>query len=390
MIDFLCRKDIGQTMKEKEVKEICYASGLSFRQTNMIPKDEAMGPSIHYKYDTVFPEPYDIIGEGIVRFKLLYPNAKSVSVSTYEETFELEHVDGYWTADCNVGTGFIAIMVKVDGNDVISSVLPIGFGGNRPLNFIEIMEPGCVIEPMDCEHGTVVMEYIQSKVSNRLERVYVYLPPNYHENVTQKYPVLYLQHGHGENETAWVNQGKVNFIYDNLISQGKAVPAILVMCNGMVSYEQENEIFVGITESFEEMLVTEIMPYIERKYRIYGDKSHRGMAGLSMGSMQTSVITLKHQELFDYVGIFSGFVKDIITDYKEHVQPKYLQTYSKNMKLIYRAIGDKDSYMQAFLDDDKMLAENNVTHERVIYPGLHEWKVWQHCIYDFAQKIFKE
>lgn len=203
-------------------------------------------------------------------------------------------------------------------------------------------------------------------------------------------PVLYLQHGHGENETTWVNQGKVNFIFDNLISQGKANEAIIVMCNGMLTFEKKNEIFLNITEAFEKMLTTEVIPYIEQKYRTYGDKKHRAMAGLSMGSMQTSVVTLKHQELFDYVGIFSGFVRDILTGYEQHIQPEYLKTYSKNIKYIFRAIGEEDIFMDAFLNDDKLLKEYEVEHQRNLYKGYHEWKVWQHCIHDFLCQIFKD
>ena len=268
--------------------------------------------------------------------------------------------------------------------------MPIGFGGNKPINFIENPEQDTVIRPLNCQHGTVVMEYMFSEITDHMERIYLYLPPSYHENTDKRYPVLYLQHGHGENETTWVNQGKVNFIFDNLISQGKANEAIIVMCNGMLTFEKKNEIFLNITEAFEKMLTTEVIPYIEQKYRTYGDKKHRAMAGLSMGSMQTSVVTLKHQELFDYVGIFSGFVRDILTGYEQHIQPEYLKTYSKNIKYIFRAIGEEDIFMDAFLNDDKLLKEYEVEHQRNLYKGYHEWKVWQHCIHDFLCQIFKD
>lgn len=374
----------------KKENEISYSTGLSFRSLNMIPKDENIGPIVNYPYDVVWPKPYEIIGDGVVRFQFYYPDAKKVTFRTYTDAFELKKEGDCWVGECKVGTGFIGIMLNVDGNEVLSPQIPIGFGGNRPINFIEILEQDAVIEPMDCAHGTVVMEYLPSKVSKRLERIYLYLPPNYHENTNEKYPVLYLQHGHGENESTWVNQGKVNFILDNLISQKKVTPMIVVMCNGMVSYEKEEEVYVGITENFEKMLITEVIPYIEDKYRVYGDKEHRAMAGLSMGSMQTSVVTLKNQELFNYVGIFSGFVRDILSGYEGHIQPEFLKNYSKNIKYIFRAMGEDDIFMDAFLKDDKLYEEYGVEYERKIYQGYHEWKVWQHCIHDFVQKIFKD
>ena len=372
------------------MSEVCFQNGLCFGELNMIPKDDSIGPLMHYREDVKYPKAYEVTGEGMVKFHLYIPGAHRVVLRTFTDEFELELENGLWTKEYPVGTGFIGIFLKVDGMDFLYPGIPIGFGGNRPINFIEVLESDAVIEPMDCPHGTVLMEYMNSKVSNRMERIYIYLPPDYHANTDRKYPVLYLQHGHGENETTWVNQGKANFIYDNLIAQKKAEPAIVVMCNGMVSFEKDGEVFVSAAEKFEEMLVTEVIPYVENKYRTYQDKAHRAMAGLSMGSMQTSVVTLKHQDLFDYAGIFSGFVTDFLSGHTQHMQPEYLHTYSKNLKYIFRAMGDADIFMEKFIEDDKILEKYGVEYERVIYKGAHEWKVWQHCLADFIQKIFKE
>jgi len=373
----------------KKESEINYATALSFRKTTIIPKNDGIGPIVNYKPELVLPAPYEIVEEGVVRFCLYYPEAKKVSFRTYTDAFELQKEGEYWVGTCKVGTGFIGFMLNVDGNEVISPALPIGFGGNQPINFLQIPEKESILDPKEVPHGTVLMDFMPSKVSGRLERIYVYLPPSYHQEVEKKYPVLYLQHGHGENETTWVTQGKVNMILDNLIAEGKAEEFIVVTCNGMLTVDKEDEIYVDITEGFEKMLITEVIPYMEAKYRIIGDKANRAMAGLSMGSMQTSVITLKHQDYFDYAGIFSGFVRDILSGYEEHIQPEYLKTYSQNLKYIFRAMGEDDYFMKDFLADDKLLEEYGIEHERVIYPGYHEWKVWQHCIFDFAQKLFR-
>lgn len=369
--------------------EVCFHDGLSFQRLNIMPRNMELGPVMHYPSEQVYPDAYEITGEGQVRFRFYLPQAHHVSLKTFTDEFVLEKNGDIWTASCRVGTGFIGIFLNVDGNSVIYPALPIGFGGNAPINYIEVPEEDAVILPKACPHGTVSMEYLESRVTKRLERIYVYLPPDYF-NTDKVYPVLYLQHGHGENETAWVNQGKMNFIYDNLIAEGKAKSAIVVMCNGMASYETETGVRVSPAELFPKMLIQEVIPYIESKYRAYGDKAHRAMAGLSMGSMQTSVITLENQDLFDYAGIFSGFVTDFLSGHTEHINPEYLKTYSKNLKYIFRAMGRDDKFMENFLADDRLLEQYQVEHERVLYDGAHEWKVWQHCLYDFAQKIFRE
>lgn len=372
-------------------KEICYSSGLAFRKTDMIPLDDAIGPVMEYTGGQVYPKAYEETEKGRVRFCLYYPQAHSVVLRTYTDTFELAGEDGRWRGEFTVGTGFIALFITVDGNETLYPGLPIGFGGNRPINYIELGGESGGEEPLTCAHGTVSMDYFDSRVTGKLERIYVYLPPDYFasEKEAKKYPVLYLQHGHGENETAWVNQGKANFILDKLIAEKKAEPMILVMCNGMVSSENGGKIVIGSTEGFESLLIKEVIPYVEEKYRAFGDKEHRGMAGLSMGSMQTSVVTLKHQDLFDYVGIFSGFVTDVLSGYTEHTKAAYLDTYSDHIKYIFRAMGNQDIFYEYFCADDKLLAAHHVMHERVVYEGAHEWKVWQRCLYDFSQKIFQ-
>lgn len=370
-------------------QEIYKSTGLSFRELNMIPYDDKIGPVTEYPESVVYPTAYEVVGRGIVRFKLYIPGVNSVLLRTYTDEFKLEKNGDFWEAECETGTGFIGIFIFADEREVLYPALPIGFGGNRPINFVEIPEEDEVICPTTSIHGTISIDYVECKVTNRLERIYTYLPAEYHEHPEKRYPVLYLQHGHGENETTWVNQGKVNLILDNLVAEGKAEPFIVVMCNGMVSYKEYKTVTVSPAVKFEELLITEIIPFIDNKYRTISDKQHRGMAGLSMGSMQTSVVTLKHQDLFDYAGIFSGFVTDFISGYTGHLRDEYLDNYSDNIKYIFRAIGEEDQFMPFFEKDDAMLDAHSVKYERKIYEGFHEWKVWQHCIYDFAQRIFK-
>lgn len=231
--------------------------------------------------------------------------------------------------------------------------------------------------------------FFESKITGQLERIMIYLPPEYMQNTEKKYPVLYLQHGHGENETCWVSQGKMNFIYDNLVHQRKAVPAIVVMANGMI-YKESGDKRELKYRDMSEFVKEELIPYVENKYRTYGDKEHRAMAGLSMGSLQTSITAFEHSELFSYVGVFSGFVQDILTQNQSHLTEKNKESFRENNKLFFRGIGAEDRFIDFFKSDDEFLEKSKIKCERKIYKGDHEWKVWRRCLYDFAQLIFRE
>ncbi len=371
-------------------KDFCYASALSLRKLNLIPRDFNIGPVSRLSDSERLPQAWEILPDGCVRFCLYYPNAKSVALQfLWNEPFTipLKREGDLWIGTAEARTGLMGLFVLVDGNEVLSPALPIGFSSSRPMNMIEVPEADTVIEPEDVPHGSVVMDQFNSRITKRLERVYVYLPPDY-QSSGKRYPILYLQHGHGENETTWVTQGRMNYIADNLIASGKAVPSVVVMCNGMTDFEEEEGVRLGFTEAFPHMLLEEVIPYIEGRYRTLADAEHRAMAGLSMGSIQTSITTLNHPELFSHVGVFSGFVQDPLTGYAEHLTQEKLDRYRNAFKLYFRAIGDQDPFLPHFRSDDELLARYGIDGERRIYPGGHEWKVWQHCFYDFYQLLF--
>lgn len=181
----------------------------------------------------------------------------------------------------------------------------------------------------------------------------------------------------------------MNFIYDNLVHQRKAVPAIVVMANGMI-YEESGDKRELKYRDMSAFVKEELIPYVENKYRTYGDKEHRAMAGLSMGSLQTSITAFEHSELFSYVGVFSGFVQDILTLNQSHLTEKNKESFRENNKLFFRGIGAEDRFIDFFKSDDEFLEKSKIKCERKIYKGDHEWKVWRRCLYDFAQLIFRE
>ncbi len=224
----------------------------------------------------------------------------------------------------------------------------------------------------------------------------VYTPPGYHKSA-EDYPVLYLQHGHGENETCWTYHGKINFIMDNLLAQGRAKPCLIVMNNGMVPTEADGS-FASRPWLFEPLLLRDCIPFIEANYRCKTDRLSRAIAGLSMGSMQASCISLHHPELFAWVGIFSGFVKKLSQpdpSPNDHLAALEDTSAVKDAyRLFYRAIGSQDFFGGIFREESEMLEGYGLgpaqwpAHREVFYEGVHEWNVWRDCAADFLPLLF--
>ena len=331
------------------------------------------------------------------------PEAENVTFTMNEEEFPCTREDdGIWRMEYTLRTGIQYVQLKIDDVEVVTPLLPITYGYSRPYNYVALeMKNEEFYQVKDVPHGSVHREYFFSKVTGEWESCMVYTPYCYEEETEREFPVLYLQHGHGENEIGWTASGKVNFILDNLIAEKKAVPMVIVMSNGMVQTVTEKGERIVDFKLLENQLLTDIMPYIEKKFRVGRTKKMRAMAGLSMGSLQTSIIGFKHPEYFSSLGIFSGFVTDIIqgspldmvdrgTSENEHM--KILddaKVFNKTFDVYFRAMGDKDPFWENFAHDDQILNEKGIDQIRNVYPGAHDWNVWRMCIHDFAQLIFK-
>lgn len=369
--------------------EICTADGVSFHKKNLVCRETCRGPAPVFVGEELMPEPVTIFPDGTVRFCLYYPKAVSVSLrifATEARDLELTREGEFWTGEAGGLEGFVVVNVYVDGMRVLNEKMGIGFFENRPENFVDLITEDSVIFPRTAEHGMVVSVFMESAATGKLERLEVYLPADYMKD-SRRYPVLYLQHGFGENETVWVNQGKMNFICDNLMAEGKAVPAIVVMCNGMVTDEEQTAVVLHTFDRFEAMLIREVIPYVDSHFRTIADADHRAMAGLSMGSMQTTWVTLRNPDVFRYAGLFSGFVRNFLTGENEHIS--LLPGYNDRLRVYFRAMGEQDEYFHVFLEEDRLLEEKGVSCVRKTYSGAHEWKVWQRCLYDYLQLIFK-
>ena len=188
---------------------------------------------------------------------------------------------------------------------------------------------------------------------------------------------------------------------DNLIQAKEAKPFIIVMNNGMVQTKNAEGKRIVDHTIFPEYLIKDVIPYIEKKYRTIKNKDSRAMAGLSMGSIQTSITAFEYPEYFSYIGLFSGFLRDFIQGDKimdmvqrGKVSDKHLrildskETFKNNLKIFFRAMGENDIFIQKFLEEDELLSKKDISCIRIIYEGGHNWNVWRRCIRDFAKLLF--
>ena len=380
------------------INSVIYSSSAGFDPQMPMAKEALTGI---FTNDDRFVSPgVQYLDDGVVRLTMdAGKEASRVEVMVDKELFPLEKSDnGLWHVDLKTDhKGFRPIRFFVDGAKALNPLMPVGFGSAAMMNVLEIPDES-FFWMRDVPHGAVTENYYYSGVTGNYKSCMVYTPPGYMRDTSGEYPVLYLQHGHGENERCWVYQGKCNFIMDNLLAEGLAVPCIIVMNSGMVQVGRNGERRIE-PKCIEDLLLKDCIPFIERTYRVKTDKFSRAMAGLSMGSMQTSFVTMKNPDMFGYAGVFSGFVsplEDILPD-GTHLSALDDQVkFSADYKVFFRACGTEDeSVMIKFKSDSQMFADKGLSPEQCsshiikYYPGNHEWNVWRMCLRDFLQLIFR-
>jgi len=333
----------------------------------------------------------EALSDGNVKVAFFAPAAQTVTAFHENVSVDLEKdKDGLWTGLLPYSEpGFKQLGFKVDGVDVLNRMAPIGFGSSYPLNYIEVPDTDCeFLLIKDVPHGSVTQEYFKSKTSGQYESCLVYTPPGYQRS-GEDYPVLYLQHGGGENETSWVHQGKINFIMDNLIAEGKATPCIIVMCNGMVQFDKSSGKTGTFYDTLEMLLLEDAIPFIESIYRVKLGKDNRAIAGLSMGSLQSGKLIMDHPDMFCAAGLFTGYTApwgDPMPHLKALDNAEY---FNKEVKVFFRAIGDQETSFDIIKNETKICAEKGINTIEKVYPGAHEWRVWRNAAHDFLQLIFK-
>lgn len=349
------------------------------------PIVEDFKPSVLNQPGQEYPQ---VNSQGYAKFKIKAPQADSVRVSLglggRGGTKLTKSVDGFFTGTTAgpMDEGFHYYHLTVDGGLFNDPGTLNYYGSTRWESGIEIPAHDQDFYSLkNVPHGHVQQVLFPSKSTNTSRRAFVYTPPAYDKTTKTRYPVLYLQHGWGEDETAWSNQGRANLIMDNLIAEGKIKPFIIVMTYGMT-----NDIKPGAPgglrsfkiDPFQTVLVDELIPYIDGHFRTLANQSNRAMAGLSMGGFETHTITLNKPELFSYYGLLSGGI----------YTPEEIKDKSK-VKLIFLSTGSKENPEKVVKATEalKQAGFNAVSY--VSKDTGHEFQTWRRSLRELAPLLFK-
>jgi enterochelin esterase family protein len=356
---------------------------------------------------------------GRVQIRIKAPDATKVKVNFWSgpKVDMVKQPDGFWTVTTDpLVPGFHYYNLNIDGAEVSDPGTHAFFGGGRPASAVEVPEPGSTYySAQDVPHGEVREVWYNSKVTGSWRHALAYLPPKYDTQNGARYPVLYLQHGAGEDETGWVRQGHANFILDNLIAAGSCKPMIVVMAYGYArragqpapdltgkpfGSREMLKAMQDMASAFEDDVTQALIPYIDSSFKTLSDRDHRAMAGLSMGGMQTFQITLDHLDLFSYIGGFSGAGGMLVLgDRKLDPKTDYNGTFAdpgafaKKVHLLWVGVGTAEpERMRAGLQRlHTSLLDANIQHIFYESPGTdHEWQTWRRDLKDFAPRLFQQ
>ena len=382
------------------------SGGMCFAQVTQSVAVEDFKPATTNQPGKQFPQ---VNSEGRVRAKITAPLAQKVQLDLGGVKYDMvKDANGVWTAESRPqDEGFHYYMLNIDGATVPDPGSMFFYGVSRWGSGIEIPAKDQDFYALkDVPHGLIQQNLYFSKITNAWRRCFVYTPPDYDKNNSARYPVLYLQHGSGEDETGWAVQGKANLILDNLIAEKKAVPMIIVIDNGYATKPSPTPPQTGApapqrgaggSSAFEEVMIKEIIPYIDAKYRTIADREHRGMAGLSMGANQTIQITMNNLDKFSHIAGFSGtsnYPNTTPLDPATFMNGKFKdpEALKKQIKLFWLGLGTKEpspfpGSVGAFRDMLDKLGIKYVFYES---PGTaHEWLTWRRDLYQFAPLLFR-
>jgi len=368
----------------------------SYKQAHM--QDEKFPPYVHT--------------DGRVTFRLKAPRAQIVQIEPLNGQPEnngynglgkapydlVKDEQGYWTITTPPAVpGLHSYFLVVDGVHVNDTATKSYGSTKMQWCGVEVPEPGVdFYDIKDVPHGQVRIQWYYSKVTNLWRRALVYTPPDYDIHPERRYPVFILRHGGGEDETGWVEQGRANFIMDNLIAGGKAVPMIMVMDWGQAPTPNQ-PIHIPSTPpppEITDVTIKELIPMVDTKFRTIPDREQRAIAGLSMGSVQTLYIGLNNLDIFSALGIFSRRPMDAV---EFNIQKSFggiftdAAAFNKKVHLFWWGAGTaEEGIYNATKADLAALTKVNIRSVFVEFPGLsHEWQTWRKSLYDFAPRLFR-
>jgi enterochelin esterase-like enzyme len=356
-------------------------------------------------------------GAGKVEIRIKAPEATKVRVNFWSgpKADMVKQPDGFWTFTTPpLVPGLHYYTVVVDGGEFADPGSHAFFGGGKHASAVEVPEPGAdYYDIRAVPHGQVRDVWYDSKVTGTWRHALVYLPPDYDQATKTRYPVLYLQHGGGEDETGWIRQGRANFILDNLIATGSSKPMIVVMAYGYArragapapdltgrpfGSPEMMKAMQEMTAAFEDDVTQALIPFVDSTYRTVADRDHRAMAGLSMGGMQTFQITLNHLDLFSHIGGFSGAMRLVLGEQKLDVKTAYNAVFAdpaafaRKVRLLWLGVGteEPERMREGIRGLHASLTEAGIQHVYVESAGTdHEWQTWRRNLKDFAPRLFQ-
>jgi enterochelin esterase-like enzyme len=344
-----------------------------------------------------------------VAFRIKAPEAKKVQLQPGGDDNGLgkgpiemtRGADGVWSVTLPpVVPGFHYYWFLVDGVAVSDPASETYFGWARQSSGIEVPGTDADFYAMkDVPHGDVRTHWYFSKTTQKWRRALVYTPAEYDRNPRTRYPVLYLQHGSGEDERGWTNQGHANFILDNLIADNQAKPMIVVMEQGYATPPGTAQATAtqgrgnGQRNLFEQVVLEDLIPMIDATYRTLAGRDHRALAGLSMGGGQALQIALTHMDTFSWIGSFSSPLR-AGADFKTAYGGAFADpaAFNKKMHLLWFGAGTLEERMLkpavAMHETLEKAGIRNVFYES---PGTaHEWHTWRRDLREFAPLLFRQ
>jgi enterochelin esterase-like enzyme len=409
------------------------------------------------------PSPYNFPGvqyprieaDSRVTFRFNAPNAQKVQVSIVNVPFNMvKGDDGAWTYTSEPqAPGYHNYWMIVDGAIVLDPSTQAFIGYGHMCNGFEVPEPGVDFYDLkDVPHGNVLIRNYFAKATNSWRHIFVYTPPGYEAKTSTRYPVLYLQHGGGEDERVWIEMGRTNVILDNLLAEGKVKPMIVVMETSAVGGAGRGAAPGAATAAgagaagggaaagagapagagagrgagfgiggpgggaYGQFMVSELIPWVDSHFRTLADKDHRAMSGLSMGGMQTASVTMANLDKFSYVGLFSGGAAtggrgrgaapgaapaatppappaapaplDLKTAYSGAMANP--ADFNKKVKVLFMSCGTEENPDALKRHQEQLIAAGITNSYVYISPGTaHEWQTWRRSLYAFASLLFR-
>ncbi len=378
-----------------------------------------------FNADTAHASPYNLSGakyprieaDSRVTFRFKAPDALKVQVSIVNVPHDMvKGPDSVWTYTSEPqDKGYHNYWMIVDGAIVVDPATNAFIGYGHMCNGFEIPDPdGGFYELKDVPHGNVLIRNYYSTVANSWRHIFVYTPPDYEKNTSVRYPVLYLQHGGGEDERVWIEMGRTNLILDNLIAEGKIKPFIVVMETSAVGpqfpmgprpaapaaaapgAQPQAAPAPGAPgapaapaagarprfsfDKYAELMIKDMIPWVDKNFRTMPDQAHRAMSGLSMGAMCTKSVTLAHLDLFSYIGLFSGGT----------ITPAEITDKSK-VKLVFMSYGSRERGSDGVKAAADALNQAGIKSASYVSPlTAHEWQSWRRSLHEFALLLFKD